>query len=317
VDALEDRTLPSGVPGLFTTDLLLLGGHHATPFAPPSPAGFGYTPAQIRHAYGFDQIGFLTSSTDPNYYNENAGAGQTIAIVDAYDDPAFVSSTAASYSSSDLAQFDQALGLPDPPSFTKVGQAGSPTNLPGTDPNAALYPYQPDWESEIALDVEWAHAIAPQANLLLVEANSANSSDLYPAVDYAKAHASVVSLSWGGGEYAGETADDLNHFLQSGVTFVVASGDQGAPAGYPAASPQRRLGRWHHAAPGFRRQLPRHRLVGRGRLERQWRRDQPVRGAAELAARDVQQRLPGGHVRQSHEPGRGLRRRPEHRLPGV
>jgi subtilisin-like proprotein convertase family protein len=236
VDALEDRTLPSGsAPVVFMPgDLIHLAGRHANPLAPPSPAGFGYSPTQIRHAYGFDQISFLTSSTDPNYYNEHAGAGQTIAIVDAYDDPGFVSSSNANFSSSDLAQFDQAFGLPDPPSFTKVGQTGSQTSLPGTDPNAM---FGTDWESEIALDVEWAHAIAPQANIILVEANSASSSDLYTAVDYAKAHASVVSLSWGGGEYAGETADDLNHFLQSGVTYVVASGDQGAPAGYPSASP--------------------------------------------------------------------------------
>ena len=61
------------------------------------------------------------------------------------------------------------------------------------------------WELEESLDVEWAHAMAPGAKILLVEANSANDSDLLAAVDYAAAHANVVSMSWGGGEFSGET----------------------------------------------------------------------------------------------------------------
>ena len=90
--------------------------------------------------------------------------------------------------------------------------------------------------------MEWAHAIAPKANILLVEANSASFSDLLTAVDYAR-HATgvvAVSMSWGGGEFSGESAYDSYFTTPSGhggVTFVASSGDSGAPVGYPAISP--------------------------------------------------------------------------------
>ena len=93
------------------------------------------------------------------------GSGTTIAIVDAYNDPKIAN---------DLHQFDLQFGLSDP-TLTKVNQTGG-TALPAA--NAG-------WITEIALDVEWAHAIAPGANILLVEANSASYSDLFTAVNYA------------------------------------------------------------------------------------------------------------------------------------
>ena len=90
--------------------------------------------------------------------------------------------------------------------------------------------------------MEWAHAIAPGANILLVEANSNTNSDLYTAVDYAR-HATgvvAVSMSWSNGEYSGETSDD-SHFTtpagHAGVTFLAPSGDAGAPPSYPSISP--------------------------------------------------------------------------------
>ena len=130
----------------------------------------GYTPQQIRTAYGFNQIAFGSITGD--------GAGQTIAIVDAYDDPGLVSSTAASFSTSDLAEFDRQFNLPDPPSFIKMNQDGSTTGLPGTDP-AGPGSGSGNWEYEEAMDVEWAHALAPAANIVLVEANTNNDADLY------------------------------------------------------------------------------------------------------------------------------------------
>src|SRR5439155_21811405 len=131
----------------------------------------GTTPTQIRHAYGFDQL-----SLD--------GTGMTIAIVDAFDNPNVAS---------DLHTFDVQFGLPDP-TFTKVNQTGG-TAYPAVDYG---------WASEIALDVEWAHALAPKANILLVEAGDNSSTNLYAAVTYAARQSSVVavSLSWGGGEYS-------------------------------------------------------------------------------------------------------------------
>ncbi|MGA2796904.1 MAG: S53 family peptidase [Thermoguttaceae bacterium] len=166
-----------------------------------------YTPAEIRQAYGFSNI----SAT---------GTGQTIAIVDAYDDPNVLSN---------LKTFDATYGLPDPV-FQKVSQSGSQTKLPKADSG---------WGMEIALDVEWAHAVAPAAKILLVEANSSYLTDLLAAVDYASSAAKVVSMSWGSSEFSSETSFD-SHFspqLYPGVTFVASSGDSGGKTIWPAVSP--------------------------------------------------------------------------------
>ena len=98
------------------------------------------------------------------------------------------------------------------------------------------------WAPEIALDVEWAHAIAPGASILLVEANSASMNDLITAVSTASNATGVVvvSMSWGGSEFSGEVNYDSYFTTPAGhnpVTFVASSGDSGAPASYPAASP--------------------------------------------------------------------------------
>jgi subtilase family serine protease len=145
----------------------------------------------------------------------------TIAIVDAYDAPSI---------ESDLAVFSAQYGLPACTTangcFTKVDQNGG-SRYPRSDAG---------WALEISLDVEWAHAIAPGANILLVEAKSNSFANLLAAEDYAKAHAQYVSNSWGGSEFSGETSYD-SHFSRAGVSFFVSSGDAGAPAEYPSASP--------------------------------------------------------------------------------
>ena len=132
-----------------------------------SPGPVGLTPAQVRHAYGFDSITFGSVTGD--------GSGQTIAIIDAYDDPKFVSSTSSSFSTSDLHNFDVAFSLPDPV-FTKVNQSGGTTYPTGNT----------GWGTEIALDVERAHSMAPAANILLVEASSSTYTNLFAAVNWAK-----------------------------------------------------------------------------------------------------------------------------------
>src|SRR6185295_5526608 len=124
----------------------------------------------------------------------------------------------------DLKAFDKQFSLADPPSFRKVSQTGSTTSLPAADA---------DWALELSLDVEWAHAVAPKANILLVEAKSDSLGNLLAAVDYARnaAGVSVVSMSWGADEFWGETSYDY-HFTtpagHQGVTFVAASGDDGS-----------------------------------------------------------------------------------------
>jgi subtilase family serine protease len=185
------------------------------PSAAPQTAVFtgGLTPSQVRHAYGFDTITFKGVSGD--------GRGQTIAIVTANNDPSIAS---------DLAVFDRQFGLPAPPAFTKVAMPGATA-------------VNPTWALETALDVEWAHAIAPGAKILLVEAASAGLGDLTAAADYARQQpgVSVVSMSWGAAEFSVESHMDAtfttpaNH---TGVVFVAASGDGGsAGALWPALSP--------------------------------------------------------------------------------
>lgn len=161
-----------------------------------------FTPAQIRHAYGFDLVA-------------NQGAGQTIYIVDAYNDPNI---------SSDLATFDAKFGLAAPPSFTVHKMSSNIRNNTG-------------WGLEESLDVQWAHAIAPQANIVLVEATTNSNTNLYAAVDWATNNgAHVVSMSWGGGDSSGESSLD-SHFNHTGVSYVASSGDSGGVVEYPSASP--------------------------------------------------------------------------------
>jgi len=167
----------------------------------------GLTPALARHAYGFDTIA-------------NQGDGMVVAIVDAYDDPKI---------EADLGVFSNAFSLPACTSsngcFTKVYARGT---RPRTDSG---------WALEMSLDVEWVHAIAPKAKIMLVEAASASFSDLLAAVDVAVTRgASVVSMSFGGSEFGSETGFD-SHFNVAGVTFVASSGDSGTGTEYPAASP--------------------------------------------------------------------------------
>ena len=187
--------------------------------APPATAASvaGCTPSQIRHAYGFDQVNFGSVAGD--------GSGQTIAIVDAYGDPNIAA---------DLATFDAQFGVAAPPGFKVMNQNGGST-LPATD--AA-------WALETSLDVEWAHATAPGANIVLVQAESSTLDDLLSAVNCARGlpDVSVVSMSWGGTEFPEQViADGLfttpaNH---SGITFVAAAGDGSQSPGpdWPATSP--------------------------------------------------------------------------------
>jgi uncharacterized repeat protein (TIGR01451 family) len=211
LEILEARDLPALIAHPTYVLLNPSGVANAALFGPT-----GTTPTQIRHAYGFDQITF-NNGTIPG-----DGTGETIAIVDAYDDP---------NAAGDLHQFDVQFNLPDPV-LTKVNQTGG-TKLP--QPNA-------NWAVEIALDIEWAHAIAPKAKILLVEATDANVNNLVAGVAFAASQPGVVAVSssWGAGEFAGENSYDSSFLTPTGhpgVTFLVSSGDSGAPTTYPSVSP--------------------------------------------------------------------------------
>lgn len=126
--------------------------------------------------------------------------------------------------------FDTQFGLPACTTangcFKKVNQTGG-TKYPSANSG---------WALEISLDIEWAHAIAPGAKILLVEANSSSFANLLTAENYAKTHAQYVSNSWGGSEFYGEQSYD-SYFARPGVSVFVAAGNSGLPADYPSASP--------------------------------------------------------------------------------
>lgn len=178
--------------------------HVATPDS--GPTGFG--PVHLVEAYSMRDV-------------RNKGKGQVIALVDAYDD---------SQAEADLGTFSTQFGLPACTTangcFKVIYEGGK---KPPSDTSG--------WSNEIAIDTQWAHSIAPAATIMLVEAQSNSFNDLLSAVDVAVANgATVVSMSWSGGETASETSSDT-HFNVPGVVFVAASGDGGHSVGYPAASP--------------------------------------------------------------------------------
>ena len=175
----------------------------------------GLTPTQVSQAYGLN----LTSFTSNGQTVKADGTGQTIAIVDAYHDPNL---------QSDLNTFDAKYGLPA--TTLNITAQTSTTN--------------DGWAGEETLDVEWVHAIAPGATIDVVEAASASLTDLLNAVNVARnlSGVSVVSMSWGSNEFRGETSYDRVFTTpagHTGITFLAATGDQGAYAGadWPASSP--------------------------------------------------------------------------------
>ena len=193
------------VPGRARTSLRL-GVRGRTPSAEPLLAArtaTGYTPAQIRTHLG------LTGT----------GAGQTIAIVSAYDAPNVVA---------DLAVFNRTFGLQAPPSFRKVNQTGG-TKMPSAN---GL------WALESAMDVQWAHAVAPDAAILLVQATNSALGNLLAAVSWAASQpgVSVISGSFGASEFSSQSAQDHRCRLVAAVC-VFASGDNGGQATYPATMP--------------------------------------------------------------------------------
>jgi subtilase family serine protease len=177
----------------------------------------GLSPAQITTAYGMNDVTFSTANGS---VVKGDGSGETIALIEAYHDPTLAS---------DLNVFDQAYGLPTP-SLTVDNLAGGLTN--------------DGWGLEESLDVEWSHAVAPGANLLVVEASSQTLPALIAAVNIARDTPGVVSvsMSWGFSEFARETQYNGTFTTPSGhqgITFLAASGDSGAAGGpeWPSVAP--------------------------------------------------------------------------------
>lgn len=194
--------------GVFGSGILLLTGplsaHADGAIAPCGPAPSCYDPAQLRAAYDVP--------------SDTTGAGQTIVIIDGYQSPVVAH---------DLAQFDAALGLP-----AANLQIIAPDGKTPFDPTNKV---QLGWAGEESTDVEWAHAIAPDANLLLVEAKTGDDADILSATKYAIDNnlGDVISMSFSEAESC-PTADFLadehaafERAVAQGITLVAASGNNG------------------------------------------------------------------------------------------
>jgi len=196
--------LPTGATG--SCEARVVTDANGKPNASTGPVGYG--PTQFQTAYGLSNAA------------ASGGIGQTIGIVDAYDDP---------NAEKDLGTYSSTEGLPACTTangcFKKVNQTGG-TSYPASNGG---------WALEISLDIEIAHAVCPNCHILLVEASSSSFSNLLTAEDYATSHATVVSNSWGGSESSSETSSYDPHFNRS-VPITVSSGDNGYGVEYPAAS---------------------------------------------------------------------------------
>lgn len=183
----------------------------------PPFAGYLFeTPASLACIY---HLAPQSSGCNPNAVTAVSNGGSTsIAIVDAYDNPG---------AAKDLAKFSKQFGLP-PANFQVVFATGT---RPLRDAG---------WEIEESLDVQWAHAMAPNAKLYLVEAASNSFYDLFTAETVAASIVAndgggVISNSWGGSEFNGETDFD-SFFTYPGVVYFASAGD-GPGVIYPSASP--------------------------------------------------------------------------------
>ena len=194
----------------------LSAAQHATMAAAPAataPTTDGFGPASLQAAYK------LPSST--------GGAGQTVAVVDAFNDP---------NAKSDLATYRADFGQPacntstNAGCLTVVNQNGKTSPLPRSAGTSG-------WATEESLDVDMVSAICPSCHILLVEATSASYANLGTAVNEAvKLGAKFVSNSYGGSESSSDTSYDTSYYKHPGVAITASAGDEAYGAEYPAGS---------------------------------------------------------------------------------
>lgn len=165
--------------------------------------------------------GETPQSIRPVYNLPSTGGSGVIAIVDAYDYPT---------AKNDFNVFSGQFSLPQE---TGTGAVFQVVYASRKKPRG-----NGGWNQEAALDIEWAHAMAPSAKIVLVEAASSSFTDLFAAVKVASGLRGVkeVSMSWGGSEFSGELADD-SYFTTPGIVYFASSGDTGGVTGYPGVSP--------------------------------------------------------------------------------
>jgi subtilase family serine protease len=226
-DATRARALSAGA-----------GAGEAAPMA-ATTAVTTYTPAQVRAAYGLPALPASTTGLTAAQAAQ-LGAGQTIYIVNAKHDPNIVA---------ELAAFNAKFGLPTCTSRTLTNTSALP--LPAATAGCELVvaystsagaltgtapAYDSGWATEIALDVQWAHATAPLARLVLIEAPDAGVTSLSNAVALAnKMGAGVVSMSFGAAEGSWTSSYD-SVFSTTGMSYLAATGDNGAAVSWPSVS---------------------------------------------------------------------------------
>ena len=172
----------------------------------PTPDFTSYIPADLKSAYKLP----------------TGGVAQTVAIVDAFDDPT---------AETDLAKYRKTFGLSKCTTangcFQKLNQLGAPGPYP---------PINAGWDIEISLDVDMVSAICPSCHIRLMEADDNSFANLAATVDEAAVLGSTeISNSYGGGEYSGEQIDQ-NHYRHPGIMITASSGDGGFGVEFPAAS---------------------------------------------------------------------------------
>jgi len=182
------------------------GRSNGTPTTP-----YGETPSSLRAVYNLPSTG---------------GSG-VIAIVDAYDYPTALN---------DFNVFSKQYGLLTETSTSVTSSTNKVFQVvyaSGNRPSGNA-----GWNMEAALDIEWAHAMAPNAKIVLIEARSNNNTDLFAAVAAAKSIVGVreVSMSWGESEFSNETTYD-SYFTTPGIIYVASSGDVDGVINYPGCSP--------------------------------------------------------------------------------
>jgi len=176
----------------------------------PTPTA-NLTPSKVRAAYGLNAV-------------SSNGAGQIIAIVDAYAYP--ITTIQAN-----LNKFCAQFSIPSTTVVSKI-MTSSSGRMPSVNSG---------WELEISLDVQWAHAIAPGATILMVQAYSASFTDMMVAVDYAVNNgATVVSMSWGANEFSSQTMYNQRFKSKNNkgenVVYLASSGDTGGVVCWPSCS---------------------------------------------------------------------------------
>ncbi|MDE2127298.1 MAG: S53 family peptidase [Armatimonadetes bacterium] len=191
-----------------TNHLLMIGGGNPDLF---TGVGGAMSPADLRSVYSLP----------------STGGSQAIAIVDAY---------AYGTALKDFNVFAGQYGLPKETSTNVLSSTNKVFQVvyaTGKKPSG-----NGGWDQEQALDIEWAHAMAPSAKIYLVEAASASFTALFNAVNKASSLAGVteVSMSWSGSEFSTESSDDT-YFQHAGIVYFASAGDTGGVNGYPSVSP--------------------------------------------------------------------------------